>query len=165
MIRKKKLFVRPKKLYEAHRIAEENKLLERYALKSKREVWKSMAKINYFRSRAKALAKSSLEEQKVLFNKLNGLGIKVNSIADVLALKIENILERRLSTIVFKKNIAKTTKQARQMIVHKNILIDGNVVNTPSYIVPVSEENSISLKVSKKVKPLAIATENKEASA
>lgn len=150
MIRKKKLFVRPKKAYESLRIKEENIILKKYGLKSKREIWKSLAKINYYRSRAKALAKSSLEEQKVLFSKLTALGIKVDSISDVLALKIENILERRITTIITKKEMAKTPQQARQMVVHKNILIDGKVVNSPSYIVPISEENLISLRVKNK---------------
>ena len=147
MIRKNKLFLRPHKMYEAARIKEENQIVEKYGLKNKREIWKSAAKINYYRSRAKALARAPMEEQKNLFGKLTALGIKVNSISDVLALKIENLLDRRLPSIMFKKNLAKTTKQARQMVVHKNVLVNGNVVNTPSYIVPVSEENSITLKV------------------
>lgn len=152
MIRKKKRYLRPKKAYEKARIGEENKIVKRYGLKNKREVWKILAKINYYRSRAKALAKSPIEEQKILFSKLNARGIKVDSIADVLALKIENLLERRLPTIIFKKGLAKTVRQARQMVVHKNILIDGRVVNTPGYIMKVEEENSISIK-KKKIKP------------
>ena len=153
MIRKKKLYARPKRLYEKVRILEENKLMANYALKNKKEIWKTDAKINYYRSRAKELAKKPLEEQKVLFDRLTALGIKVNSIADILALKIENLLERRLPTIVAKKGFAKTLKQARQMVSHKNILINENVVNTPSYIVPVSEENLITLrKPNKKLK-------------
>ena len=153
MIRKKKRYARPKRIYEKVRILEENKIMANYALKNKTEIWKTDAKINYYRSRAKELAKKSSEEQKVLFDRLTALGIKVSSIADVLALKIENLLERRLPTIVVKKGLAKTSKQARQMVTHKHILINGNVVNTPGYIVPVSEENSISLrKPSKKPK-------------
>ena len=159
MIRKKKLYVKPKKMYEKTRILEENILMQRYGLKNKREIWKILAKINYYRSRAKELARSSLEEQKVLFDKLNAVGIKVNSIADILALKIDNLLERRFTTVIVKKGLAKTTQQARQMVVHKNILIDGKVVNTPSYIVKVSEENLISVRVRVK-KAKAPAQEN-----
>ncbi|MEK6850132.1 MAG: 30S ribosomal protein S4 [Nanoarchaeota archaeon] len=161
MIRKKKLYARPKRLYEKVRILEENKLMANYALKNKKEIWKADAKINYYRSRAKELAKKSLEEQKVLFDRLTALGIKVNSIADILALKIENLLERRLPTIIVKKGIAKTAKQARQMVSHKNILINGNVVNTPGYIVPVSEENLITLRKFNK-KPKEQPSEKKE---
>jgi len=150
MIRKQKLYSRPRKRFESSRIAEENKLLEKYALKNKKEVWKSAAKVNYFRSRAKELAKSSREEQEILFNKLKAIGFKIDSIADVLDLKVEDILERRLPTIVAKKGFATTPKQARQMVTHKKILIDGKVVNSPSYIVPVAQENQIAVKVKKK---------------
>ena len=155
MIRKKNLYARPKKAYEKARILEENALMKRYALKNKKEIWKADAKIDYYRSRAKALAKSSVEEQKILFDKLNARGIKVNSIADVLALQKENLLERRLPTIISKKGLTKTPQQARQMVVHKNVLIDGKIVNTPSYIVTVSEENLISLKKKIKAPPKA----------
>ena len=67
MIRKKKMFVRPKKAYEKTRIEEENTILNKYGLKNKREIWKALANINYFRSRAKDLARSTDEEQKILF--------------------------------------------------------------------------------------------------
>jgi small subunit ribosomal protein S4 len=151
MIRKKKRYSRPKKAFEKTRIAEENALLKRYALKNKLEVWKTIARVNYFRKRAMALAKLPIEEQQVLFSKLKALGLKTDSTADVLALKIEDLLERRLPTVVFKKGIAKTSKEARQMVVHKRILIDNKVTDSPSYLVSIEEENKISLK--KKAKP------------
>jgi len=151
MIRKKKKYSRPKKAFEISRIKEENVLLKKYALKKKLEVWKTIAKVNYYRRRAKALARVPLEEQQVLFNKLKALGLKADSIADVLALKIENLLDRRLPTVVFKKGFAKTTQEARQMVTHKRVMIDNKVVNAPSYLVPMAEENLISMK--KKSKP------------
>lgn len=149
MIRKRKLFSRPRKAYEKSRILDENKILKKYGLKSKREIWKTKAKIDYLRGRAKALAKSSGEEQEVLFGKLRYLGLNINSIADVLALKTEDLLERRLATIVAKKGLATTPQQARQMIGHKRILIDNNVVSIPSFIVSVDQEKKVSLKMSK----------------
>ena len=75
MIRKKKRYSRPKKAYEISRIKEENALLKRYALKNKLEVWKNIAQVDYFRRRAKSLAKSSLEEQNILFNKLKNISL------------------------------------------------------------------------------------------
>ena len=146
MIRKKNKYLRPRKLYEKTRIEEENKLKELYGLKNKKEIWKTDFKVNYFRRRAKALAKSSIEEQTTLFNKLKEIGLNVNSIADVLDLKIRNLLERRLPTIVYRKGLSKTVKEARQMVVHKRISINGNINNTPSYYVRVSEENGIRVK-------------------
>ncbi len=164
MIRKKKLFSRPKKAYEKKRIEDENVLVEKYGLKNKREIWKALARINYFRSRAKALAKVSDEEQQVLFTKLTDLGLPVASIADVLALKVENLLDRRLPTIIARKGLTLTTKQARQQVVHKNVLIDGRAVDVPSYIVSVAEESKIALKHPLKHPPKekAESKENKE---
>ena len=44
------------------------------------------------------------------------------------------------------KKIANTPKEARQMITHKRILINGKVIDSPSYLVKSSEENLISTK-------------------
>jgi small subunit ribosomal protein S4 len=163
MIRKKKRYSRPKKAYEKTRIAEENILLKKYALKNKAEVWKTTAKVNYFRKRAMALARSSFEEQEILFSKLKALGLKTNTTADVLALKIEDLLERRLPTVVFKKNLAKTTQEARQMVTHKRILIDNKVVDSPSFLVSVEEEGNITLKEKAKPEPKPEAEKKVEA--
>lgn len=149
MIRKSKRYVRPKKMYEKARIQEENTIVEKYGLKNKREIWKSLAKVSYFRRRAKNLAKSSSEEQEVLFGKLRNLGFKTNSIADVLALNLEDLLSRRLPTIIAKKKLADTVRQARQMVVHKRVAIEGKIVNVPSYIVSVDEESKITIIPSK----------------
>lgn len=150
MIRKRKQFNRPKKAFEKSRIMEENQLVEKYGLKNKREVWKTLAKVNYFRGRAKSLAKASSEEQEVLFGKLRALGLNVKTTTDVLALQVEDILKRRLPSVVVKLRLATTPKQARQMVVHKKVRAGGRVVNIPSYLVPVSEESTIAITKPKK---------------
>ena|SRR3989338_2286319 len=149
MIRKPNKFSRPRKPYEAVRIKEENVLLEKYALKNKKEVWKTIAKVNYFRRRAMSLAKAPIAEQEVFFGKLRELGLPANSIADVLALNVENILQRRLPTVLHRKGLASTVREARQMIVHKRVFIESKINNTPSYLVPVSEEDKLSVKKGK----------------
>ena len=150
MIRKKKLYKKPLKPFEAVRIKEENELARGYGLKNKREIWKTQAKVDYYRGRAKDLAKKPLEEQKILFNKLKALGLKVEGITDVLALTVEDLLERRLTTVLFKKKLANTPNQARQMVTHKKILIDGKVISSPGYLIHVAEENAIEVKTKKK---------------
>ena len=55
------------------------------------------------------------------------------------------MLARRLQTIVFKKFFFKTPYQARQAISHGHVLIGDRVVNRPSYVVKVDEENQIKL--------------------
>lgn len=143
------------KLYQSARIKEENELRKKYGLKNKREIWKTQAKVDYYRGRAKALAKRPLEEQENLFSKLKAIGLKTDAISDVLDLKVEDILKRRLSTIVAQKKLANTPKQARQMIVHKKILINNKVVSSPGYLVLVAEEDKIKVKKKeKKPKPI-----------
>jgi len=146
MIRKKKLYARPRKAFEKTRIEEENVLVKNYGLKNKREIWKSLAKIGYFRKRAKALAMASREEQEVFFRKLNALGLKVDSITEALDLQVEDLLKRRLPTIVTRLKFANTIRQARQMVVHKKIMINERVVDSPSFIVGVGDEGKISIK-------------------
>lgn len=152
MIKKKKSYVKPKQIFESGRIKEENALVKKYGLKNKREIWKTQAKVNYYRTRAKEMARLPPQEQEVLFNKLRFIGLDVKTTSDVLDLKVESLLDRRLATVVATKKLADTPRQARQMIVHKRILIDGKVVNSPSFIVPVSMESHIKLK-EKKAKP------------
>ena len=149
MIRKKNRFSRPHKLYDKIRIGQENKLVEMYGLKNKKEIWKAEAKVKYFRNRAKILITSGQDEQKNFFDKLNSIGLLVKRIADVLALNKEDILKRRLATIVWKKGLSKTARHARQMITHKNVLVDGRSIDVPSYLVPVAIESHISVKHSR----------------
>lgn len=146
MLRKKKNYVKPRQIYQAGRIKEENVLVKKYGLKNKREIWKTLAKVNYFRHRAKALARSSNEEQEVFFGKLRAIGLKVDNTADALDLKVEDLLERRLQTIIAKKKLAHSSQHARQLVVHKKVLVNGKVMNAPSYLVPIKDEGSISVK-------------------
>lgn len=148
-IRKRKKHSRPRKLYDKIRIEEENQLIEKYGLKNKEEIWKADAAIERLRSRAKNLITASREEQEKLFNKLNKIGFNVDKISDVLGLNKEDWLKRRLQSILVQKKMAKP-REARQLIVHKHVAIDNNIVNIPSYIVKVDEEDKI--KVFKKIK-------------
>lgn len=144
--RKRKLFRRPKKLYDRTRMDEENVLVERYGLKNKREIWKAKTAVSKLRRRAKTLISKDMEEQQAFFNKLNKTGLKINNVSDVLALTEEDIFERRLQTFLFRKKMANTVKMARQLIVHKNVLVDGAVVNIPSFVVTKELENKIFIK-------------------
>ena len=154
--RKHKKYSRPRQLFEKARIEEENSLIKRYGLKNKKEIWKAESEIDRIRSLAKKLIVSSQEEQEKFFNRLIKLGlIKAgDNIDDVLALTKEKLLARRLQTIVFKRGLAKTPKGARQLIVHRKIIIGNKVVDAPSYIVKSNEEETIMIKKKeKKEKP------------
>jgi len=145
MKRKHKSYERPKRPFEADRIKEEAEIKKKFGLKNKKEIWKAESKINSMREKAKNLIPSGPEEQKALFNQLKKLGLNVNSIADVLSLTKEDYLKRRLQTVLVNKKLANTPKQARQLITHKKILVNGGIVDSPSYIVPVHLEDKIAL--------------------
>jgi len=159
--RKRKLFNRPKKLFDRARMDEENILIKKYGLKNKREIWKAKTAVSKLRRRAKMLISGDVEEQQSFFNKLNKIGLKINNVSDVLALTEENVFERRLQTFLFRKKMANTVKMARQLIVHKNVLVDGAVVNIPSFIVTKELENKISIK-ERKIKKVKVENSNVE---
>lgn len=160
MKRKHKTYSRPKRPFDKLRIEEEAEIKKQFGLKNKKEIWKAESNIKVIRGKAKALISAGTDEQHALFNKLKKIGLKVNSISDVLSLNKEDYLKRRLQTIVVAKKIASTPKSARQFITHKKILVNGHVVDSPSYIVPVELENEISLRKKDKVKKEK--SENKE---
>lgn len=141
-----KKYRRPKQLFSKTRIEEEKAIMKKYGLKNMREIWKAETEIDRIRNQAKKLILQP-ELQETFFKRLRKLGLikEKDSLDDVLALTKEKLLERRLQTIVFKKNLAKTPKEARQLITHKKIKIKDKIVNIPSYIVKTDEENKISL--------------------
>jgi len=84
--------------------------------------------------------------EKQLLDKLHRLGILPETAAldDVLDLSLEDILERRLQTLVFRRGLAKSIHQARQLITHGHVAIEGKRVSSPSYLVLRDEEAEIT---------------------
>ena len=74
------------------------------------------------------------------------IGLKIDSVSDILDLQVEDLLKRRLSTVVVSNGLANTPQQARQMVTHKRIIVGNNVINIPSYIVPIELESKIKVK-------------------
>jgi len=105
--------------------------------------------LSKFRGIARSLFGMPSSKRKILeaqlLNKLKRMGILSENavLDDVLDLTVESILERRLQTIVFKKGLAKTIHQARQLIVHGHIAIGGRKVFSPGYLVLKDEEDKI----------------------
>ncbi len=160
--KKHRLFNRPKKLFDSTRIDDENVLVKRYGLKNKREIWKAKSAVSKMRRRAKDLIGKNTEGQQIFFDKLNKMGLNVRSVADVLALTEENLFERRLQTFLFRKKMANTVKQARQLIVHKNVLVDDKTVNIPSFIVTKGFEDKIFVRPEREKLKKKVDNETKE---
>jgi small subunit ribosomal protein S4 len=150
--RKRKSYDRPRNLFDRERIDQENKIVSEYGLKNKREIWKAKSVTSKLRKRAKDLISKPGEEKQKLIEKLNKKGIAVKDISGVLGLNEKDILDRRLQTILFKKKMAGTVKQARQLVVHKYVLVNGSIVNSPSFWVTKELESQIEVRP-KKEKP------------
>lgn len=56
------------------------------------------------------------------------------------------LLERRLDNVVFRMGLARTRKEARQIVDHKNVLVNGKCVNIPSYLIKAGDEIEIREK-------------------
>ncbi|MEM5882661.1 MAG: 30S ribosomal protein S4 [Candidatus Aenigmatarchaeota archaeon] len=150
MKKQRKKYEVPKRPWDKERLEKERKIMKDYGLKKKKELWRAEAILRKYRRIARDLtAKRDKEKEKELIKKLNSLGLldERASLDDVLSLTVENILERRLQTIVFRKGLANTIKHARQLIVHGHVFIDGRKVLYPSYIVRRGEEGKIEVKV------------------
>lgn len=148
----KKKYSTPRHPWEKERIDSEKEIVVKYGLKNKRELWKNQAMLDSFRSQARKLqAKLRTEDSfsqkqfQELIKRLSRYSIlgQNASLDDVLSLSIDDILQRRLQTIVFRKNLARTPKQARQIITHGHIEFDGRRVNVPGIIVEGSKEETI----------------------
>lgn len=61
-----------------------------------------------------------------------------------------SLLERRLDNTLFRLKMASTRKQARQIIVHGHVLVNGKRVSTPSFLVDLSDEISLGANVASK---------------
>jgi len=128
----------------------ELKLLGQYGLRNKRELWRNKTMLSRFRGTARSIVAMPTEEgeklKTQLLNRLNRLGILPENavLDDVLDMAIEDILERRLQSLVFQKGLAKSVYQARQLISHGHITIDGRKVTSPSYLVLRDEEANVN---------------------
>ena len=56
------------------------------------------------------------------------------------------LLERRLDNVVFRMGLARTRKEARQIVGHKHVLVNGKRVNVPSYLIKAGDEIEIREK-------------------
>ena len=56
------------------------------------------------------------------------------------------ILESRLDNVIFRLGFARTRKEARQIVDHKHVLVNGKVVNIPSYLVKAGDTIEIKEK-------------------
>merc|ERR1711871_376206 len=143
---------RPRRSYDKERLDAELKLIGTYGLKNKREIWR----IGLVLSKVRAVARQllTLEERdpqrvfqgQALMRRMIRYGIldeDKQRLDYVLALKIEDFMERRLQTLVFKRGLAKSIHHARVLIRQKHIRVGRQIVDIPSFMVRVESQPHI----------------------
>ena len=147
----RKIWKKPKRPLNYDLKMDELKTLGTFGLKTKRELWKTQTELSRVRLQARSLLALRQEERKrkepILIQSLTKIGLvdQSSTLDDVLNLQVNDLLSRRLQTIVQKKLFFKTPYQARQAIVHGHVMIGSRIVTVPSYIVKTEEETKIQL--------------------
>lgn len=148
--RQKKKYVSPKRPFDSDRFEQELELVGSYGLRNKKELWKHRTDLSNYRRTARKLQGLSVTERAQLESELieklvrYGILIAEPSLDSVLDLTLENLLARRLQTIVFRKGLAASLHHARQLVTHGHISLDGSRVMTPARLITSGEEDRIA---------------------
>jgi len=150
---------RPRKKYEtprfpwrADRLESELRLFGEYGLRNKRELWGYYTALSKYRKTARSMLavppERRLKLEQDLLGGLYRIGVVDGgaTIDDVLNLGVEDLLNRRLQTMVHRLGLSVSPWQARQLIVHRHIIVDGKCVTSPSYTVCRGEEEKIEYR-------------------
>ena len=138
--------------WQGPRIKEEDEYVRKYGLRNKRELWRAQTYLRTVRGQARTLLPGILrgeaqaqKEADQILARLNRLGLLEGNarLDDVLALKVDAVLGRRLQTVVYRKGLARSPKQARQFILHGHVSISGRRVNVPGHLVLRAEEPAV----------------------
>jgi len=131
-----KVYDTPRRPFEKARLDQELKLIGEYGLRNKREVWRIRLGLAKIRAAARDLLTLDEKDQRRLFegNALLRRLVRIGVIDEtkmkldfVLGLKIEDFMERRLQTQVFKLGLAKSIHHARVLIRQRHIRVRKQV--------------------------------------
>merc|ERR1711869_72010 len=147
----------PRRAFDKERLDHELQLLGTYGLKNKREIRRMGLVLSKVRAVARTLL--TMEEKdprrifegQALMRRMIRYGIldeDKQRLDYVLALKVEDFLERRLQTLVMKRRLAKSIHHARVLIKQKHIRVGHQIVDVPSFMVRVESQPHIEFSVS-----------------
>ena len=153
----RRVWRKPKRPLNYELKMEELKTVGTFGLRTKRELWKTNTELSRIRHQARSLLalRQEVREEKepILMKSLAKIGLVSNdaTLDDVLNLNVDDLLSRRLQTIVSNKMGFKTPYQARQAVIHGHIMIGDRKIDIPSYTVTVGEEDSIHFTPESKI--------------
>jgi len=136
--------------WNATRIQLEADIKAKFGVANKREIWKMESTLKGFKDQAKSLLtrtdSQAAKEREQMQGRMVRLGlVKTGSgMDDILSLQLRDIMNRRLQTMVFRKRMARSIRHSRQLIVHEHITVGGKKITSPSYLVLMEEEGTIS---------------------
>jgi len=142
----------PRRPFEKERIDQELTLIGEYGLRNKREIWRVAYTLSNIRRAARELLTLDDKDPRRLFegNALIRRLVRIGVLDEhkmkldyVLALKIEDFLERRLQTQVYKLGLAKSIHHARVLIRQRHIRVGKQIVNIPSFVVRLDSQKHI----------------------
>ena len=147
--KQRKSYETPRHPWRKDQLEVELHLMGEYGLRNKRELWRYKTMLSQVRGIARSMLGATEAErarvEREYLSKLGRIGVlsESASIDDILDLEIRDLLERRLQTMVFRRGLAKTVHQARQLVSHGHITVAGRIVSVPGYIVARDEEQKL----------------------
>jgi small subunit ribosomal protein S4 len=147
--KQRKSYETPRHPWRKDQLEVELHLMGEYGLRNKRELWRYKTMLSQVRGIARSMLGATEAErarvEREYLSKLGRIGVlsESASIDDILDLELRDLLERRLQTMVFRRGLAKTVHQARQLVSHGHITVAGRIVSVPGYIVARDEEQKL----------------------
>ncbi|PIN74255.1 30S ribosomal protein S4 [Candidatus Woesearchaeota archaeon CG10_big_fil_rev_8_21_14_0_10_45_16] len=148
----KKKYWTPRHPWSAVAIEQEKTLKHEYGLVKKKEIMIANSFLKKYKNIAKALiATKTVQAEKEtaqVLHKLQSLGLLSadSGLDQILALQSRDILNRRLQSVLHRKGLSRTMKQARQFIVHRHVQVGSKEITSPSYLVTLEEEMVVNFK-------------------
>ncbi len=116
-----------------------------YDKKSNRELKRSNRKISEYGLQLKEKQKAKFIYG-VLEKPFHNYYLRADRMKGMTGTNLMTILESRLDNVVFRLGFARTRKEARQVVDHKFVLVNGKQVNIPSYLVKAGDVIEIKEK-------------------
>ena len=109
-----------------------------YDKKSNRELKRANKKVSEYGLQLREKQKAKFIYG-VLEKPFHNYYVKADQMKGMTGTNLMTMLESRLDNVVFRMGFGRTRRETRQMVDHKNILVNGKCVNIPSYLVKVGD--------------------------